>query len=184
MDGLLYPPDNLYCVYDTPGSDPTAPTDVTREAVIGENDDYRYRLDRTWDPTAPKIAFVLLNPSRADAETDDRTTTRCMTYANGMGFGCVVIGNLFALRSTDPAAIKSHPAPVGPRNDQYLRDICHEASRIVAGWGVNGMINGRGREITAALDVDWHAITTTTDGHPAHPSRTPYDSTLQPFSYN
>ncbi|ERG96186.1 DUF1643 domain-containing protein [Haloquadratum walsbyi] len=169
---------------DTPGSDPAAPTDVMREAVITENGDYRYRLDRVWDSTAPTMAFVLVNPSRADAESDDQTTTRCMTYANGMGFGHVIIGNLFALRSTDPTVMKSHSTPVGPKNDEYLQDICRESDRVVAGWGIHGTISERGREVTAALDADWYAITTTTDGHPAHPSRTPYDTTLEPFSYD
>ncbi|CCC39450.1 DUF1643 domain-containing protein [Haloquadratum walsbyi] len=171
-------------MHDTAGPDPTAPTDVMRDAILSEDNEYRYRLDRTWDSKAPTMAFVLVNPSQADAEKDDRTTTRCMTYANGMGFGRVIIGNLFAIRSTDPTVIKSHPAPVGPRNDQYLRDICHESDRIVAGWGIHGTIDGRGHEITAALDVNWYAITTTIDGHPAHPSRTPYDTTLQRFSYD
>ena len=40
---------------------------VTGNAVFGgSNEEYRYRLSRTWDAKKPFALFVLMNPSTAD----------------------------------------------------------------------------------------------------------------------
>jgi len=170
-------------VTDSPGPDPPDPPYTDAGAVFGPDGTYRYRLSRTWDPAGPTAAFVLLNPSTADGETDDRTVTRCVRYAAGMGFGRLVVVNLFGLRSPDPADLESHPAPVGPENDRYVEAAVRAADRTVVGWGNAGATRGRGREVAAELGADLYAIGTTAAGHPRHPSRTPYDTTVERFSY-
>ena len=34
---------------------------------------YRYLLGRKWDANLPQVTFVMLNPSTADHQQDDRT---------------------------------------------------------------------------------------------------------------
>lgn len=170
-------------VSDSPGSDPPKPTYTDAGATFGGDGTYRYRLSRAW-AAGPTAAFVLLNPSTADAETDDRTVTRCVKYAAGMGFGRLLLVNLFGLRSPDPADLDSHPAPVGPENDAHIAAACAAADRVIVGWGNAGAKRGRAREVTARLDVDLYAIGTTRAGHPRHPSRTPYDTTIERFDYD
>ncbi len=41
---------------------------------------YRYLLWRTWDETCPRLLWVLLNPSKADEQTDDPTLRRCSRF--------------------------------------------------------------------------------------------------------
>lgn len=46
--------------------------EMRKGAVIDSLKLYRYSLWREWNANAPRVAFIMLNPSRADAITDDR----------------------------------------------------------------------------------------------------------------
>lgn len=144
---------------------------------------YRYRLWRAWDAAKPTVAFIMLNPSTADETTDDPTLRRCIGYARGWGYGHLVVGNLFAVRETDPANLWDYFDPVGPENDEHLRDICADADRVVAAWGAHGHLGERGRRVAAMLDVDLYALDTTKDGQPTHPLYQPADAEPTKFSY-
>ena len=93
---------------------------------------YRYTLRRQWDDALPYCLFVMLNPSTADATQDDPTIRRCIGFTKAWGFGGLLVGNLFALRSTDPAALYHADDPVGPENDSCLRTLRDEAALSVA----------------------------------------------------
>lgn len=84
-----------------------------RAAVLSPCGRYRYELTRRWAP-GPLVGWVMLNPSRADAHTDDPTVRRCVGFAHRWGYGGLIIRNLYALRATDPAALADHLDPVGP----------------------------------------------------------------------
>lgn len=143
--------------------------DDRRGALLSDDREYRYRLWRTWDAQKPVLTWILLNPSTADETDDDSTLRRCIGYAKDWGYGGVVLGNLFALRSKHPEDLREHPDPVGPRNDEHLRAIAAEADRTVAAWGAHGDLKDRADEVAGLLDVDLYAIGTTKDGHPLHP---------------
>jgi len=63
---------------------------------------YRYLLWREWDGNAPRVVFVMLNPSRADANTDDPRLRRCLGFARSWGCGAIEVVNLFAYRASRP----------------------------------------------------------------------------------
>lgn len=170
-------------IRDTPGSNPSKPSYTDMGAVLSDDEEYRYQLSRTWDENKPVAGFVMVNPSTADATQDDQTITRCVKYANGMGFGKLVVANLFAVRSSDPSIIEEHSNPVGPENDEHLKAVREEAERLFAGWGTPGGKYERAREVTQLLGESLYSLETTKQGHPCHPSRTPYDITVEPFSY-
>ena len=133
---------------------------------------YRYRLSRTWDPTGPVVAFVMLNPSTADAEVLDPTVRRCVGFAHAWGFGSLEVVNLFAFRATDPRDLLRAAAPVGAANDQAILDATRGADRVVVAWGVRGDHLGRADTVAGLLDsasVVPVALATTKDGHPRHP---------------
>ena len=50
--------------------------------IIG---DYRYLLWREWDSDRKTVSFIMLNPSRADAQINDPTITRCINFALSWG---------------------------------------------------------------------------------------------------
>jgi hypothetical protein len=57
------------------------PFHVKGQAVFGgKNDEYRYRLHRTWGP-GKRVLFMMMNPSTADPTSDDSTVYKCRKYA-------------------------------------------------------------------------------------------------------
>src|SRR4051794_16373452 len=115
-------------------------TDVVSDAVLSPDGQYRYRLERTWEARAGTVTWIMLNPSTADAEVDDPTLTRCLSFTRAAGWGRLLVVNLFALRSTDPAQLAQHADPVGPRNLDHVREALQEANLIVAAWGAHAMV--------------------------------------------
>jgi hypothetical protein len=74
---------------------------MNNAAIISEDNQYRYQLLRVWDETLPRILFIMMNPSTADATKDDPIIRRVISFAKSWGYGGVYVGNLFAFRSTD-----------------------------------------------------------------------------------
>src|SRR5512132_1306567 len=77
---------------------------------------YRYALWRVGGHTEDLCNFLLLNPSSADEATNDPTSERCERRARRWGFGGLIVTNLFALCSTDPAGLRRVADPIGPEN--------------------------------------------------------------------
>ena len=143
-------------------------------AVISACGTYRYRLERLWDAELPKVAFIMLNPSTADASNDDPTIRRCIGFAKAWGFGGLIVGNLFALRSTDPKALYSHSDPIGPDNDANLRAIALCSEQVICAWGAHGAYRDRGKHVGVLLDrFNLAALTITGKGEPGHPLYVP-----------
>ena len=146
---------------------------------------YRYVLSRQWDARRPRVAFVMLNPNRADARRDDPTIRRCVRFAHDWGYGALDVVNLFALRTPEPALLKLAHDPVGPRNNRVLVRVCADAALTVAAWGMHGARQGRAAAVLALLrrrGVTLSCLGTTRTGHPRHPLYLPAATALQPFA--
>jgi len=143
----------------------------------------RYRLWRRWAVTAPRVVFIMLNPSTADAARDDPTIRRCVGFARRWGFGSVEVVNLFAYRATRPAALRRVGDPVGRSNDTHILEAVRRARRVVAAWGDQGRLFGRDAEVIDRLrDVArlW-CLGTTRLGCPRHPLYLRGTTSLEPF---
>lgn len=144
---------------------------VFQPAHFSPDRKWRYRLERRWGE-GKRCGFILLNPSTADESNDDPTIRRCIDFAKRWGFGGLVLCNIFAVRSTDPAALYGHADPVGPENDAYLERPTEEVGVIVCGWGVHGAYRERGAAVLDLLREKTAmavALKLTADGHPGHP---------------
>lgn len=164
-------------------------------ATFSESRTYRYCLTRQWRPEpAPEMAFVMLNPSTADAFADDPTIRRCVTFAKREGCGSLKVVNLFALRSSDPAALYDHPDPIGEFNEVVVRHAIRTASVVVVGWGNHAerlakyVANqpGWSKGLARRAGVKLWCLGTTLGGHPKHPlargrSRISDDQPLMPW---
>ncbi|EOD29331.1 hypothetical protein EMIHUDRAFT_64003 [Emiliania huxleyi CCMP1516] len=123
---------------------------VGRSAAFSVDGVYRYGLTRTWSSSGTDAAarqsnpllFVGLNPSTADGDSDDPTIRRVIRFAMAWGHDSIFVCNLFAYRSTQPAALKAAADPVGAlANDAALADAARRAGRVLCGWG-NGLLPG------------------------------------------
>ena len=143
---------------------------MKKDAVIDPTGLYRYSLSREWDTNAPRIAFVMLNPSSADAITDDPTLRRCINFAKSWGYGSLEVVNLFAYRTTKPAELNLVKDPIGSENDCYLKEAFTVADRIIVAWGTRGILRNRSKEVLSFLTgFEVYCLGTTKKGYPRHP---------------
>jgi hypothetical protein len=146
-------------------------------AVFSPCKKYRYTLWRLWADSPPAM-FLLLNPSTADEVKNDPTVERCERRARAMGFGGLVVCNLFAIRATDPRVMKRDLAPVGPENDRSILEHARQAGMVIAGWGTHGAHLRRGelvRHLLKSNGIALHCLELTKEGHPKHPLYVGYD---------
>lgn len=132
---------------------------------------YRYKLAREWG-TGHKLAFIMLNPSTADAEQDDPTIRRCMRFARDTSFDGIEVGNLFAWRATKRAELTTVPDPIGPDNDAALIEVIKRAPIVVCAWGDQGALRSRDRRVLKMICETGktpHCLRITNRGYPEHP---------------
>lgn len=127
----------------------------------------------------------MVNPSTADAETDDATIRRVIGFSKKFGWSKVIVGNVFAYRATDIGVLARVPDPVGPDNAKHLKGILEEADHALVAWGTLAKLPSALRQewqklsvIAAAIDVKLMCLGTAKDGHPRHPLMLSYDSGL------
>jgi hypothetical protein len=149
---------------------------ATAGAIFSDCEQYRYRLWREWDTSLPSICFLMLNPSTADADTDDPTITRCINRAVAMGYGRIEVANLFPLRATDPADLLMHPNPIGPvgKADGAILDVIERCTIVICAWGAHCAAAKRAGDVLHILRVagfggHLHHLGLNKDGNPKHP---------------
>lgn len=154
------------------------------EAVYSDCETYRYSLSRLWDGSARRVNFVMLNPSTATELQNDPTIERCERRARTLGYGGFIATNIFAIRETDPKAMRRASAPNGPGNDDAIRDAALWADDIVAAWGAHGEHLDRGAAVAAqlaGLGRPLFHMGLTKAGHPRHPLYLPYAKQPEPW---
>ena len=166
----------------------------TGTAVVDRHPDprYRYRLTRDFGEGECRIAFVMLNPSTANHECNDKTVRKCIRLAQRWGYRTLEVGNLYARYATVPGELLNMDDPIGqPHNDEYLRSIATCCDKVVAAWGAQGSefdrnFKRRANDVVQLLlgamegagrqRVIYRPISVTTaDGHPLHPERKSID---------
>lgn len=154
---------------------------MKRSAVISSCGRFRYRLTRGW-ADGPTVTWVMLNPSTADAHVDDPTIRKCVGFSQRWGYGSLTVVNLFALRSTDPSALRTAPDPFGPDNVRYVDEALLSADLSVVAWG-GGISHAKGRGTTRGRAIrSWPGtmmLGTTKAGEPRHPLMLAYSTPLE-----
>jgi hypothetical protein len=120
-------------------------------AIFSSDKKYRYKLWRIWDSKKPKCSFIMLNPSKADAFILDPTVRRCIDFAKQWGYGSLTVGNIFALKSTNPKELYKSEDPIGPENDAALSDIVENSDLTITAWGDHGLYDKRGEKVLKML---------------------------------
>lgn len=152
---------------------------MSNDAIVSPCGSYRYLLQRG---EAPVCAFVLLNPSTADASSDDATTTKLKVFAKNFGFAGYDLYNVGAGRATDPKDWLKMGDPIGPDNAFYLSmAACRPV--IVVGWGNNAPrpFVARAVKILSEAGNPLWCFGINKNGSPKHPLYVPYSTELKPW---
>lgn len=149
---------------------------------------YRYTLTRRWGDGFTQV-FCMLNPSTADAEKDDPTIRRCISFAKREGAGGLLVVNLFAYRATNPKSLPNHITAFGPENYDALvlagSNAKMSGKPIILGWGAHG---GSHRADETAMGIfrqvgaTMAALGWTKLGLPRHPLYVRADAPLDPVT--
>jgi hypothetical protein len=163
---------------------PAPAPEMIRDAVISDDELYRYVLNRRWRP-GPVMPWVCLNPSTADRKTDDQSARQMCWFADREGCGGICALNLYALRSASPAAL-SEPGvdPVGPDNDKWLAGLAEGGVEVpvVVAWGGHRLAAARVPAVLALLaGLPLACLGTNADGSPRHPCRLAHDTPMVPY---
>lgn len=157
---------------------------VDGSATVSGCGRYRYELWRRWGH-GPTCAFIMLNPSTADDVQNDPTIRRCIGFARSWDFGCLLVGNLFALRSTQPEALFDAEDPIGPMNNHALEVIVRTTDMVVVAWGAFGPYLGRDAQVLRLIHhaggIPLALRLTKERRQPAHPLYLPADLKPQPL---
>ena len=165
-----------------------ASVEIGRRAYLSEDGVYRYQLGRYWAPEKPIVAWVMLNPSTADAHMDDATIRRCVTFSQGFGFGSLTVVNLFAYRATKPKDLLSAIDPFGQFNGDWIREQLAGCEVVICAWGgIHPKLRKRAKWVFDALKE--HApklrcLGTTQKGSPRHPLYLRGDTPLENWPKN
>lgn len=160
---------------------------ISATAVFSPARTHRYLLTRGWG-RARRMVLLMLNPSTADATTDDPTIARVTRFAIREGCGGLAVLNLFALRATDPDELARSADPVGPDNDDMIDALTADPGQpVVLAWGAIAYRSAhrpRTDAVTARLQargVPLRCLGRTRAGHPRHPLYLPATAPLTPW---
>lgn len=149
---------------------------------------YRWLLTRIYG-AGPTACVIGMNPSTADAEQDDMTVRRLAGFAERLGWGRLLLVNLFALRATDVTRLGYHPHPVGPGADLHLARAVREAEIVVGAWGAVSKAprehRTRARDVALLVQREGAAMQCwgrNRDGSPKHPLYLSYEIPLEPWT--
>lgn len=141
-------------------------------AVISPCGKYRYALYRG---RAPRLTFMMANPSTADAAIDDPTIRRCLSFAAREGYKGLVVVNVYAFRATNPKELDKVFDPCGPFNGMHLGDAARDCKKngapLICAWGTipDEYHIGKALEHFNALNVPLLCLGLTKGRKPRHP---------------
>ena len=149
---------------------------------------YRYWLRRDWDLSLKAISFLMLNPSTADEIENDPTIERCQRRAIAMGYGSMIIVNLFPFRMTDSTLLNTIDdllGDVSQANDSIVRAV-ELSDMTVCGWGKHPLAAPRADAVMlmltqANLQHKVKCLQLNADGSPQHPLYIAYAKQPVPF---
>lgn len=110
---------------------------VHGDAFISDDELYRHHLSRVWRAPLVYVLAIGLNPSTADASTDDPTLRKLQWFAmQSHLYSGLFMTNICDYRSTDPKELLRED--IIPRSDENLaviHKLAKRATLVVACWG-------------------------------------------------
>lgn len=165
---------------------------MKRDALISRCEKYRYWLSRRWgDVEGRRCLFIMLNPSTADAEIDDPTIRRCISFAQREGCTSLAVVNLYAFRATDPRELNGldfATAHGGETATQETLSAIGQADLVIAAWGADKSAPVAAQHLIKALagtrsKAKLYCLGRTKSGAPRHPLYLSKNAQLTAWNY-
>jgi hypothetical protein len=167
-------------------------TVTARGADLSRCGTYRWSLARGWSNPHNRggggtVAWLMLNPSTADAYQDDPTIVRCMKFSASWGYSGITVVNLFPFRSSSPAACRKWLEPflkdygddrwyirdALAQNATKVRQVASEALLHVVACGTNVIdeitYGQMLEEFQGNCCLDLYCLGLSSGGYPLHP---------------
>jgi hypothetical protein len=145
-------------------------------ATFSDCGKYRYKLWRIWDESKPLAMCIGLNPSTANAKTNDNTINILIRVMQQLGYGGFYMMNLFAWISSHPQDLLTVIDPIG-ENDYYLDQVRKECNDVIACWGAFQQALAR-TEIVLERFPETKCFGVNNNGTPFHPRALSYKGLL------
>ena len=166
---------------------------IESESGISIDGKHRLYLKRRWFVNTQDgkdcLLWVMLNPSIASGTEDDMTVRKCIEFSKRLGFGAMLVVNLYTYITTKPDNL-FNLLPY-KRNDDKANDIAKlcisecEYGIIATGNIQNDHVVSaltRLKIITSFADKDfWYTLGFTKSRWPRHPSRISYDIQIERY---
>lgn len=151
---------------------------VHSSATFNVDRSRRYRLLRVWDVSQPTLAWLMLNPSRADAVRHDQTIRRVIGFSQRHGYGGCQVVNLFSWIEPDSNALAKRLRNWTDGSDDavnraHVQAVLEAPGPVVAAWGnvADPYLDRHWIRSMAAPEGGWLSLGHTTLGQPRHPLR-------------
>ena len=141
----------------------------------------RYGYALTWAANQPHLLWVMLNPGTGETEGRRRNTfERCKRWSREWGFGGMLFGNVFSLRTRSAKELLKRSEPSDGLNHDALGWLSSLATKTIVAWGNHCARSGRAATLLGQLTRPM-CLGLTLSGQPRHPLYVPRDTALQPW---
>ncbi len=141
----------------------------------------RYAYSLTWAPSREHLLWVMLNPGTGESENRRRNTfERCMVWSKTMGYGGLLFGNVFSLRTKSAHELLRLQLAPDLLNDSALFLLTGLAKETIVAWGNHGARSAKPSQLVATL-TGAKCFGYTKTGQPRHPLYVPGRTELVPW---
>lgn len=148
-------------------------SDGTHLFLYSSDKTRRYAYALTWAPASSHLLWVMLNPGIGESEGRRRNTfERCKAWAHEMGYGGLLFGNVFSIRTKSAKELLQQPHRSDALNDHALELLSGLASETIVAWGNHGAKFDRPLALRKLLSSP-KCLGLTKAGQPRHPLYVP-----------
>jgi hypothetical protein len=150
---------------------PAICTDIDGDHVFLYSKDKtrRYAYALTWEKDKHHLLWVMLNPGTGESEGRRRNTfERCKQWSTRMGYGGLIFGNVFSLRSKAAKDLLRLPHAADDLNMQSLALLSRLAPSTIVAWGNHGAKSDHPASLRTVL-TNPKCFGYTKSGQPRHP---------------
>ncbi|MFC7409374.1 DUF1643 domain-containing protein [Hydrogenophaga atypica] len=147
--------------------------------VYSHDQSRRYAYALTWATDQPRLLWVMLNPGTGETEGRRRNTfERCKRWSHELGYGGLMFGNVFSLRTRSARDLLKRPEPADDLNSEAMELLSTLASCTIVAWGNHGARSDRSAALLGKL-IQPCCFGITLAGQPRHPLYVPRDTPLR-----